>query len=218
MEKPVIKKENIKTMVDNRFVKVFDLQYDDGKPYYDATRRKLDDLVAIKTDEEYKKMTPDAVSCVVILDVKDVGKRLLLSYEYRYPAGRFVLGVPAGLMDEEDKEKENPVFETAIREIQEETGLTVSENDSISVVNPLLFSSPGLTDESNAVVCVQMKVDNTEALSRSGAEGTECFDGFELLSKEDAMRILKQGTDDFGNFYSVYTWIALVHFVSGIWD
>lgn len=88
-EEPIIRKEKIETVADNPFVKVFDLRYNEGRHYYDATRRSLDELVAIKSDSEYKKMLPDAVSCVVILNVKGVGKRLLLSYEYRYPAGGF---------------------------------------------------------------------------------------------------------------------------------
>lgn len=218
MNKPIIKKENIKTMVDNKYVKVFDLNYNEGRAYFDATRRPLDDLVAIKSDEEYKKMLPDAVSCVVVLDIKGVGERLLLSYEYRYPAGRFLLGVPAGLMDPEDKTAENPLFETAKREIKEETGIIVRDTDRMEVINPLLFSSPGLTDESNAIVGIRIELEDTNALSQAGAEATECFNGFKLLTKAEAKELLKRGRDEFDNFYSVYTWIALVHFVSDIWN
>ncbi len=217
-EEPIIRKEKIETVADNPFVKVFDLRYNEGRHYYDATRRSLDELVAIKSDAEYKKMLPDAVSCVVILNVKGVGKRLLLSYEYRYPAGRFLLGVPAGLMDPADKEKEDPILETAKREIHEETGLVVKEGDRVEIVNPLLFSSPGLTDESNAIVSVHMDVDTLEGLSQEGAEQTECFHGFQLLSKEEARAILLSGRDKYQNFYSVYTWIALVYFISDIWE
>lgn len=47
--------------------------------------------------------------------------------------------------------------------------------------------------------------------------GAECFDGFVALTIDDAGRILKQGTDDKGIFYSVYTWAALMYFVSGMW-
>lgn len=218
MEIPIIEKNKIETIAENPFVKVFDLRYNEGRHYYDATRRNLDDLVAVKSDKEFKNMLPDAVSCIVVLDIENVGERLLLSYEYRYPAGRFLLGVPAGLIDKEDRSKEHPVFETAKREIKEETGILIKESDKMSLVNPLLFSSPGLTDESNAIVYTKIKVDNVDALSQAGAESTECFNGFKLLSKEEAKEILKQGKDEYENFYSVYTWIALVHFVSDIWE
>ena len=45
----------------------------------------------------------------------------------------------------------------------------------------------------------------------------ELFDGFEILTKEEAKKILKQGVDNNGIFYSVYTCIALMYFVSDMW-
>lgn len=55
--------------------------------------------MAVKSDEEALAMLPDAVSCFVIIRLPGGDDRLLLSWEYRYPAGRFLLGVPAGLLD-----------------------------------------------------------------------------------------------------------------------
>ena len=110
-----------------------------------------------------------------------------------------------------------PALLTAKREILEETGLPVSETDRIRLVNPLLFSSPGMTDESNALACAVITMDSFEGVDRSGAEGTELFSGYELYTEEDARRILREGRDDNGNFYSVYTWCALMYFVSGLW-
>ena len=69
-------------------------------------------------------MLPDAVSCVVILKIRGQEPRLCLSREYRYPAGHFLLSVPAGLLDPEDATEENPVFHAAARELREETGIT----------------------------------------------------------------------------------------------
>ena len=54
--------------------------------------------------------------------------------------------------------------------------------------------------------------------TKEGAEQTECFHGFQLLSKEEARAILLSGRDKYQNFYSVYTWIALVYFISDIWE
>ena len=94
-------------------------------------------------DEEFKKMLPDAVSCVVVLKQKGKEDRLLLNYEYRYPAGRFLLSVPAGLLDPEDKDCEDPLITAAKREIKEETGLfrqqkqnSVRRNETDSIENP----------------------------------------------------------------------------------
>lgn len=257
MEKPIIRKENIETLMESRFIKVFDLQYAPGKHYYDASRRPLDNLVAHKSDEEFKTMLPDAVSCFVILKIANDAPKLLTSYEYRYPAGQFLLSPPAGLIDPEDaqlafasvqkssegfdsetlesgssqtasdqsrrnKNTQRPqdaaILSAAAREIHEETGLVVKETDRIFVVNPLLFSSPGMTDESNALACAVISVEDTSALSQTGAVGSELFAGFKLLSMEEAREILKQGCDEHGNYFSVYTWCALMYFVSRMWE
>lgn len=93
--RPIIKKEQVETVYDSRFIKVFDLQYEPGKHYFDATRRAKDNLAAVKSDEEFRQMLPDAVSCVVILKIRGQEPRLCLSREYRYPAGHFLLSVPA---------------------------------------------------------------------------------------------------------------------------
>lgn len=215
--KPVIRKENIKPLFDSKFIKVFDLQYEEGKHYYDATRRSLDRLAAIKSDSEFRAMLPDAVTCVVILKVKDEEPKLLLTKEYRYPAGQFLLSPPAGLLDPEDEAEREPVLAAAKREIQEETGIQLSEQDTLSVITPLLFSSPGMTDESNALACAVIHLEDLSALSQDGAVGSECFDGFRLLSAAQAKEILKAGKDQDGLFYSVYTWAALMYFVSDLW-
>ena len=215
--KPTIKKENVKPLFDSKFIKVFDLQYEEGKHYYDATRRSLDRIAAVKSSEEFRAMLPDAVTCVVILNIKDEEPKLLLSKEYRYPAGQFLLSPPAGLLDPEDAGTENPILTAAKREIKEETGLTITEKDSLFVINPLLFSSPGMTDESNALACAVVRLEDKSGLSQDGAVGSECFDGFELLSKEEAMEILKNGKDKDDIFYSVYTYCCLMYFVSDLW-
>ncbi len=215
--KPVISKENVKSLFDSKYIKVFDLQYEEGKHYFNATRRPLEKLVATKSDEGFRIMLPDAVTCVVILKVKDESPKLLLTKEYRYPTGQFLLSPPAGLLDAEDETEENPILSAARREIKEETGLELQENDSLFIINPLLFSSPGMTDESNGLVCAVINLDNLASLSQEGAVGTECFDGFKLLTIEEAREMLKNGKDENGIFYSVYTWASLMYFVSDLW-
>lgn len=274
--KPDITKECVKSLLDTKFIKVYDLQYAEGKHYYDATRRSAEDLIAIKSDEEFKKMLPDAVTCAVILvgdgkkgNASELGKegmfepRLLLSREFRYPAGRFLLSPPAGLIDPEDKEgylcaladESNKISEaelrrladealisTAKREIKEETGLTVGPDDDIFVINQLLFSTPGMTDESNALVCAVIDVGDAlkaeavkenlsygeaskadcvklieNILTTEGAVGSEVFDGFVLVNEKEAREIIKKGRDSYDNFFSVYTWCVLMYFVSGMW-
>ncbi len=214
--KQEMKKENIETLFETKFIKVYDLK-PNGKHYFNATRREKDDLVAIKSDEEFKTMLPDAVSLVVVVNTKDDEPRLLLSKEFRYPAGQFLLSVPAGLIDPEDKEMEDALFVTAKRELLEETGIEFSDNDEIGIINPFLFSTPGMTDESNALINIVLNRDTMPKISQDGAVGTECFDGVCILTKDEAKKYLKDGVDDKGLFYSVYTWAALMYFVTDMW-
>lgn len=215
--KPNITKQNITPLFESKYIKVFDLQYTENSHYYNATRRPAENLVATKSNDEFRSMLPDAVTCVVILKIKGDEPRLLLSQEFRYPTGQFLLSPPAGLLDAEDEALENPILSAAAREIEEETGIKCKEGDMLTIINPLLFSSPGMTDESNALVCAVINLDDTSTLSQEGAVGSECFDGFKLLSVAEAKDILKAGRDTDGIFYSVYTWAALMYFISDLW-
>lgn len=217
-----ISKDNVAPLFESKFIKVFDLQYAPGKHYYDATRRNSDELVAVKDTEEFKKMLPDAVTCIVIIKT-DEGPKILMSREYRYPTGQFLLSPSAGLIDPEDKETDEPLIVTAKREIWEETGIEIKESDRVFTVNPLLFSTPGMTDESNALVCAVIDASREEKtrlekMTTAHCVGSELFDGFRLLNKEQAMEILKNGRDENGIYYSVYAWCAMMYFVSGMWN
>ena len=204
-----IRKDRIETLYETRFLKYYDLQYAEGKHYYEASRRAEDDLVVKKTGTEFRAMLPDAVTIAVVLHLPGNETRLLMSYEYRYPAGQFLRSPVAGLLDPEDREQESPLVSAAIREIREETGLTVREGDRIRVLNPCAFSTPGMTDESNAFLCAEITLDSLDGLSQDVAEGSELFNGFELLDRERAEKIFRDGRDEQGNFYSLAAWMVL---------
>ena len=108
-------------------------------------------------------------------------------------------------------------FKTVMRELHEETGLKVTEEDEVSIINPCLFSTPGMTDESNALVKIVLNRDSLNEMSQEGAVGGELFDGFDLLTKAQAKKILEDGVDEHGIYYSVYTWAALTYFVADLW-
>ena len=229
----------LKSLFESRFLKVFDIQYAPGKHYYNATRRTAENTAAVKSDEEFREMIPDAVSCFVIIEEPGQEAKLLLTKEYRYPVGRFVLSVPAGLIDPEDciensgkdgmqdgiKEDSaekticnSPALTAAVREIKEETGITISEKDQLTLINPLVFSSPGMTDESNALVCAVLHPTGDLGITQTGAVGSECFNGYMMINKKEAAGFLKNGRDEEGFFYSGYTWMALMYFVSDMWE
>ena len=209
-----IDRQNIDTLCETKFLSCYDLRHAEGKHYFEASRRKKEDLVVRKTDAEFREMLPDAVTIAVVLHLPGNETRLLMSYEYRYPVGQFLLSPVAGLLDPEDRQSDNPLVNAAVREIREETGLTVKESDRVSVLNPCAFSTPGMTDESNAFLCAEITLENLDDLNQDGAVGTELFDGFELLDRERAERIFRTGRDDHGNFYSLAAWMVLSIFLS----
>ena len=209
-----INRERIETLWETKFLKCYDLQYAEGKHYYEASRREKDDLVVKRTDGEFRDMLPDAVTIAVVLHLPGDETRLLMSYEYRYPVGRYLLSPVAGLLDPEDRQGDDPLVSAAVREIREETGLTVKESDRVYVLNPCAFSTPGMTDESNAFLCAEITLDSLDDLNQDGAEGSELFDGFELLDRERVQQIFSTGRDDHGNFYSLAAWMVLGVFLT----
>ncbi|MCR5421233.1 MAG: NUDIX hydrolase [Lachnospiraceae bacterium] len=215
--KPVLKKEKLDTLLEARFINVYDHPFGENGHYLTASRRKKDDLVMFKSEEEYKNMYPDAVTMIVIITAKNREPAVLMNYEFRYPTGEFILAPPAGLIDPEDLNSEDPILTTARREIEEETGISLKDTDSLHIVNPLLFSSPGMTDESNAIVCAIIDHTVEEDINYDNIKGSEVFNGFELLTKEQAINIIKTGKDKNQYPYSVYTWIGLMYFISDLW-
>jgi len=217
--------QNVVPLLENRFLKAYDLQYAPGKHYFEASRRGRERLVASMNDDEFKALLPDAVTCAVIIKRPSEGAKLLLSYEYRYPCARFLLSPPAGLIDPEDIEgrtAEEAVLHAAEREIEEETGISIDRGrgDRLFMVDQALFSSPGITDESNAIACAVLNVpeDCQLNINYDGVSGTEQFEGSVFIDRAEAKQILKRGRDEKGNFFSVYTALVLLYFISGLWE
>ena len=215
--KPDINKGNIVEVVDAKYLRLYDYQYAPGRHYFNATRRHLDDLMVLKDENEFKEAIPDAVTIMVVIKTKDGEPKLLLAREYRYPAGQFLISPPAGVLDPEDKLSDNPILSAAKRELKEETGIILSKDDKLFIVNPLLFSTPGMTDESNAIACAVINLDDLSILSQNGAEDSELFDGFRLLTKSQAENMIRNGRDEDGFFYSVFTQIVLNYFIYDRW-
>ncbi len=206
--------DHIETLYETRFLRCYDLQYEEGKHYYEVSRREKKDLVAAKTEAEAREMLPDAVTIAVVLHLPGGETRLLMTYEYRYPVGQFLLSPIAGLLDPGDKDCADPLVTAAIREIKEESGLDVKASDRVYVLNPCAFTTPGMTDESNAFLCAEITLDSLDGLNQKGAVGSEMFNGYELLDKERARKIFMDGRDEHGNFYSLPAWMVLSIFLT----
>lgn len=92
---------------------------------------------------------PDAVIIVPIHVQKNLitgndYKRLVVVREFRIPLNGYEYGFPAGL-----KIPGETVTTCAIRELKEETGLTLRK---VNKVSPIIYSSSGLTDESVVMI------------------------------------------------------------------
>lgn len=214
MKEPTISKDKIDVLYDNKYLSLYGMNCSNGSYYLEASRRRKDDLVVLHKDEEYDKMLPDAVTCVLVLRVNGSEPLLYMEREFRYPTAHFLLSPPAGLIDKGDGANgEDARIVAAKREIKEETGIEVKDSDKIKVVSPLFFSSPGMTDESNAIVAAEVELSDLSSLSTSGAEGTECFGDYALLSKSQVKELIKTCRDTEGHFFSVFTWAIMLYFV-----
>ncbi len=209
MKKP----KHIRTdqLLETPYIRVYDLVYEDGTHYYDASRRKTGDLAA----EHEETLMADAVSAFVVLNGEE--PKLLMFYEYRYPTGQYVLSIPSGLIDPGDSSREDPLFHAMIRELHEETGIEITEADRLALINPLVYCSPGFTDECTALISVVVNSDWHDHLSQAGGEGTEHFEGFVLSSRQEVLELLRKGTDAYGHPYPLVTWAAMSWFVSDMW-
>ena len=199
----------VETLLDTKYIKVFDLQYAPGRHYYNATRRSREEMVAAMSGEKFRSMVPDAVSLCVIWHEEGQEDRMLLNREYRYPLGQFVVSVPAGLIDPGDrgKDRKAAALAAAARELYEETGIQIGDKDACRMLQPCLFSSPGMTDESNAMVRVDLYGHEQGELTQSHAEGSEKFEGFLMVTRAEARELMRTEP------ISVYTWIGLAAFV-----
>lgn len=207
-KKPSLKKDNVVEIFHNKYLKLYDLQYDGTMHYYDASRRERDDLIALADDEKRRNLKPDAVSCFIIIAEEGKEEKLLLQKEFRYPIGQEMLGITAGLMDKDDKD----VFETAKREIREETGLVAAK---LFEINHLVYSTPGMTDENNALIGAI--VTDTSTLTNNNEEETEVISDYVMVNKQQADEILRSGKDHNGYYYPMFTWAALMYFLSDRW-
>ena len=213
VNRPDFSCDDINTLYEAKYLNLYDIRYREDAHYLEASRRKKGELVALKDSDEFRGMLPDAVTIAVVVRIAGGEPRLLLNYEYRYPSGQFLLSPIAGLIDPQDCETEEPLKRAAIREIYEESGLKFKDTDTIRVINPCAFSSPGMTDESNAFLYAEISIDNESELSQEGAEGSELFGGYELVDRKEARKLFSTGRDRYGNFYSLSTWVVLAYFL-----
>lgn len=141
--------------------------------YMVASRAKeVDELKAINPSKQ--------VDAVAIRATTEEGK-LALIRQYRYAIGGYIYELPAGLVDDGES-----VCDAAIREMHEETGLTLEITD-LPIGNKGGYSSAGMTDETCTLVVGKV----TGEISDKYKEASEEIEVL-LVDKKEAARILKE--------------------------
>ena len=164
-------------MTDEKFLNLYKLHAENKKgellQYLVASRAKeVGDLKAITHEEK-----PDAVAMVGVM--KD--EKIVLIKQYRYAIGDYLYEFPAGLVDDGED-----IYETAIREMKEETGLNFVPMKT-KYSSRAFYSSAGMTDESCSIICG--KVSGTVSTDKN--ESTEEIEVV-LADEDEIKRILKE--------------------------
>jgi ADP-ribose pyrophosphatase len=162
-----------------------------GKGDMDLTEKQLDSSVAYQGD--FLKVWRDRVAlpdgkeaqreyirhpgAVAILALTDEGK-LVLEHQYRYPAGRAFIEIPAGKIDPDEARDH-----CARRELLEETGLRASQWTYLGTAYPCIgysdeqisyYLAQGLSrhdrqlDEGEFLEVLELPLDQVHAMSLTG--------------------------------------------------
>ncbi len=153
----------------------FDVTHKSGRDskYFVASRAK--------TVEELKAVTHENnADGVIIFSICD-GKVVLVK-QYRYPLNGFIYEFPAGLCEAGEDFKE-----AGVRELSEETGLTLTPIDVDDMYSKPFFTTIGMTDES----CGTVYGYATGTPSKAGQEDSEEIE-IVLADREEVRRILKE--------------------------
>ena len=175
---PEIKK--VKKLTDNPFVNLYELDTRDrvghDRHYYVSSRAKSREDLKLSTHNE----KPDGV--IIYALEKGRQDRVLLIRQYRYSLDEYIYEFPAGLVDEGETFRQ-----AAVREVKEETGLTLHPLSVDEAYERPYFTTIGMTDECCGTVYGY--VDGK--ISREGLEDTEDIQAV-LVDRAEAKRILKE--------------------------
>ena len=170
----------VRRQTHNRFLNMYELAAvtDSGRhfPYYVASRAESEEGLKLRTGVN----RPDGVLIYALYGEEH--DRVVLIRQYRYPLGGYLYEFPAGLVEQEEDQRE-----AAIREFHEETGLTLTPLEADPMYEAPRFTTAGLTDESCAAVYGYA----SGTVSDSFLEDAEDLQ-IVLADREEARRILRE--------------------------
>ncbi len=180
MDMKIKKYTAIRQLTNNSFLNLFEMDAltHSGRPfqYYFVSRNPMDKIKLFTKTEQ-------AEGIIIFPIMKETPGILVMIKQYRYPLDDYLYELPAGLIEE----GEGP-DEAAIREMQEETGLTFEVykggNDSM---RRAFYMGAGFTDESNQTVFGYVN----GTVSKMYQEDSETIQVC-LVDKDEAKRILAE--------------------------
>lgn len=172
--------KNIKKQTDNKYLNLYELEAErrDGRiaPYYLSSRAKECNLLKMSTKEN----KPDGVIIYGVYGEKK--DKIALVRQYRYSIDDYIYEFPAGLVEENED-----MIEAAVREMYEETGLTLTPLESKEGYSRPFFTSIGMTDESCSMVFGYLTGEPTNQYQEA-SEDIEVI----LADRDECRRILKE--------------------------
>ena len=171
---------SVRQVTQNRFLNFFEIEAvkrnGDKFPYYMASRAKTADELYMNMEDK----GPDGVTIFALYG--ENRDQVVLVRQFRYAVGGYVYELPAGLVEQGEN-----IHEAAVRELTEETGLSLQVVRTEAWQDRPYFMTDGMTDEA----CSYIYGTCSGELSTKGLEDTEDLQVL-LADRKEAARILRE--------------------------
>ena len=165
---------------DNPFLNMYHIKatsvHDTPVNYFLASRREKPEELRLRQGD----LQPDGVAIYSLYG--EARDRVVLVRQFRYTIGTYIYEFPAGLVEPGES-----FSAAAVRELKEETGLSLSPLPVDSIYERPFFTTIGITDEACATVYGYAHGD----ISTKGEEDSEEIEVI-LADRAEAKRILKE--------------------------
>jgi len=177
--------KSIEKKCEGRFLHRYDVNYvnQDGEALsYEMVSRRAD-------IDSLEKLRDHGADAVVMIVRDEADEHMLLIREYRMELGRYIYGLPGGLIEEGESAED-----CAKRELEEETGLKL---EKIMHVYPSAACTVGIGDEQT--VCVFATASGEIRMRRTGGEEIDAA----WYTREQILRL--QQSELFGSWALAYS-------------